>query len=84
MNKIKEGSFAFKSLQEYVVHLMATLDKNRDEFVDFDEFKSGLEQCKIFLTDHEVHTLVRCFDHNKDGKISMEEFYNSLAQQVAN
>jgi len=35
----------------------------------------------VLLTDHEVHSLVRRFDHNKDGKISMEEFYNTLAAQ---
>lgn len=35
----------------------------------------------IFVTDHEEHTLMRRFDHNGDGKISMEEFYNTLAQE---
>jgi Ca2+-binding EF-hand superfamily protein len=34
----------------------------------------------VYLTDHEIHILVRKFDHNKDGKISMEEFYNTLAE----
>ncbi len=31
------------------------------------------------MTDHEEHVLMRRFDHNGDGKISMEEFYNTLA-----
>ena len=35
----------------------------------------------IFVTDHEEHALMRRFDHNGDGKISMEEFYNTLAEE---
>jgi len=33
----------------------------------------------IFLSDHEEHALMRRFDHNRDGVVSMEEFYNTLA-----
>jgi Ca2+-binding EF-hand superfamily protein len=36
----------------------------------------------IFLTNHEEHTLMRRFDHNNDGVISLEEFYNTLAQSA--
>lgn len=35
----------------------------------------------IFITNHEEHALMRRFDHNGDGKISMEEFYNTLAME---
>lgn len=35
------------------------------------------------MSNHEEHTLMRRFDHNKDGQISMEEFYNTLAQSQA-
>jgi len=34
----------------------------------------------IQVTHHEEHALMRRFDHNGDGVISMEEFYNTLAQ----
>lgn len=66
-NKIREGAKAFPSLQDYAVHLLQTLDKNGDGVISFDEFKAGLESCNIFLTDQEIHTLVRHFDTNKDG-----------------
>lgn len=33
----------------------------------------------IFLTNHEEHILMRRFDQNNDGVISLEEFYNTLA-----
>lgn len=58
---------------------MKTLDKNGDNLISFDEFSGGLKKMGVHLTDHEVHVLLRVFDHNKDGKISMEEFYNTLA-----
>ena len=35
----------------------------------------------IHVTNHEEHALMRRFDHNRDGKISMEEFYNTLAME---
>ena len=35
----------------------------------------------IHVTNHEEHVLMRKFDHNGDGRISMEEFYNTLAQE---
>jgi Ca2+-binding EF-hand superfamily protein len=36
----------------------------------------------IFLSQHEEHTLLRRFDMNGDAKISMEEFYNTLAASI--
>ena len=34
----------------------------------------------INITNHEQHQLMRQFDVNSDGKVSMEEFYNTLAK----
>jgi len=34
----------------------------------------------IFLSHHEEHTLMRRFDTNGDGVVSLEEFYNTLNQ----
>jgi len=38
----------------------------------------------IYLSSHEEHTLMRRFDHNGDGVISVEEFYNTLASIADN
>jgi Ca2+-binding EF-hand superfamily protein len=35
---------------------------------------------EIYVTSAEEHTLMRRFDKNGDGAISMEEFYNTLAE----
>ena len=59
---------------------MKTLDTNNNGYVELDEFTQGLAKMNIFLTKHEEHTFLRRFDLNGDGKISMEEFYNTLAQ----
>ena len=40
-----------------------------------------LLRLNIHVPNHEEHVLMRRFDHNKDGKISMEEFYNTLAAE---
>jgi Ca2+-binding EF-hand superfamily protein len=58
---------------------MKALDKNNDGFVDLAEFSNGLKALNIFCSKHEEHALLRKFDTNGDGKISMEEFYNTLA-----
>jgi Ca2+-binding EF-hand superfamily protein len=33
----------------------------------------------ISTTKHEDHAILRRFDANGDGKVAMEEFYNTLA-----
>ncbi len=80
LRKIKKGATAYKSLQEYVIALIAQLDKNGDNVISFKEFCDGLKSMNIFVTNHEEHTLMRRFDKNGDGVISMEEFYNTLAE----
>ncbi len=79
IQKIKSGAHSFPNLQEYAIKLLKELDTNGDGVLGFEEFSTGLKKMDIHLTDQEVHTLVRKFDHNKDGRISMEEFYNTLA-----
>lgn len=77
--KIKKPSSAFPSLQEYVVDLLSKLDKNGDNLISFAEFAYGLKSMNIMLTNQEEAALMKRFDHNNDGVISMEEFYNTLA-----
>lgn len=58
---------------------MKVLDANNDGYVDLNEFETRLQTLNIFLSKQELHALLRRFDLNGDGKVSMEEFYNTLA-----
>ena len=84
MDKIKSGANMYPSLQVYSIELIKRLDKNGDEIISFDEFREGLQTFNIHLNDHELNTLIRVFDHNQDGRVSIEEFYNTLAMSVNN
>merc|ERR1719272_646227 len=79
ISKIKRPSKNYPSLQEYVVDLLAKLDRNGDNVISFNEFANGLKSMNIMLTNQEEAALMKRFDHNNDGVISMEEFYNTLA-----
>lgn len=50
IKKIKLRGAGFSNLQEYAIHLMKTLDKNNDGFVDVKEFSAGLKQMEIFVS----------------------------------
>ena len=58
---------------------MKTLDKGNAGFVTLEDFVAGLKDLNIFCSKHEEHALLRRFDASNEGKISMEEFYNTLA-----
>lgn len=78
--KIKRPYQEYGSLQQYVIALLAKLDKNGDNVISFEEFACGLRGLGITLTNQEEAALMKRFDHNNDGVISMEEFYNTLQE----
>lgn len=82
ISKIKKPSKNYPSLQEYVVDLLAKLDKNGDSVISFKEFATGMKSMGLNLTNQEEAALMKRFDHNGDGVISMEEFYNTLANSM--
>jgi Ca2+-binding EF-hand superfamily protein len=81
INKIKAPARNFSDLQSYAINLLQKIDKNGDKLVDFDHFTNGLRSLNINITNHEQHALMKRFVTNGDGKISMEDFYNALAQE---
>jgi len=58
---------------------MKCLDSSNSGSVPLEEFCAGMKNMNIFCSKHEEHALLRRFDTNNDGKVNMEEFYNTLA-----
>lgn len=44
ISKIRRNGSAYPSLQDYVIHLMKSLDKNGDGVISFEEFSNGLRR----------------------------------------
>jgi len=78
LNKIRTLGKGFPSIAEYSKDLMEKMDKNKDGYLCFDEFCTGLKNLGILLTYQEQHTLMRRFDKNQDNKISLQEFIETL------
>eukprot|EP01016_Furgasonia_blochmanni_P036317 TRINITY_DN4137_c0_g1_i8.p1 TRINITY_DN4137_c0_g1~~TRINITY_DN4137_c0_g1_i8.p1 ORF type:complete len:651 (+),score=231.66 TRINITY_DN4137_c0_g1_i8:95-2047(+) len=79
LDKIRKAASAWTSLDSFFIDLVKNVDKNSNGFVEFKELCDGLNQMKIFLTYHEHSTLMRKYDLNGDGRLSVEAFYNALA-----
>jgi Ca2+-binding EF-hand superfamily protein len=54
------------------------LDKNGDGFIDPVEFKFGLKAYGIEVTEDELKALMKYFDTNRDGKISLNEMIHAM------
>lgn len=51
---------------------------NKNDALDFEEFKQQMLKLEKSLIDEEIKELFNKFDKNKDGKIVQEEFFNAL------
>lgn len=54
------------------------LDKNGDGMIDPTEFKFGLKSYGIEVTEDELKALMKYFDTNRDGKISLNEMIHAM------
>jgi Ca2+-binding EF-hand superfamily protein len=59
-------------------------DTDKSGFLNREEFESLLNKSGIFLSRMDITYLMRFFDKNKDGKISFNEFYETLVPELNN
>eukprot|EP00163_Fabomonas_tropica_P033301 TRINITY_DN8681_c0_g2_i1.p2 TRINITY_DN8681_c0_g2~~TRINITY_DN8681_c0_g2_i1.p2 ORF type:complete len:366 (-),score=106.23 TRINITY_DN8681_c0_g2_i1:137-1234(-) len=55
------------------------LDDNHNRTLERDEFKEGMEEYGLKLSDKQLDTLIAAFDRNGDGVISVTEFMRTIA-----
>jgi calcyphosin len=58
------------------------MDQDGSGFLNADEFKWGLLDFGLVLTDTELQTIVSAFDINKDGSVSFDEFMRVMRGEL--
>jgi Ca2+-binding EF-hand superfamily protein len=54
------------------------MDTNKDHTLDPTEFKYGMRDYGIKISDLEVNAIVKHFDRDRSGKISYDEFLRAI------
>ena len=54
------------------------VDKDRNGYITYDEFRLLLDQHGIFATVQDVESLLDRYDKNKDGRVSYSEFLDEV------
>ena len=61
-------------------NLFQNFDKDKNGFMDQNEFKQFLASLGMELNDDEIKEAFSIFDVNNDGKIDINEFYKVITQ----
>ena len=60
------------------------MDRNQDGLLDPAEFRMGMKAFGCEITEDEMHALLKYFDTNKDGKISLNEMLHAMRSNSLN
>lgn len=58
--------------------MFKAMDNNRNGTLDPVEFKYGMRDYGIDLSENELTAMMKYFDTNKDGKLSFDEFLRAI------
>lgn len=75
----KETDLTREVTQHRLYSLFNLIDQSNKGLLVFHDLKNALELYGSFSNDQEILALIRKFDFNKDGKISMTEFINQMS-----
>jgi Ca2+-binding EF-hand superfamily protein len=75
---LERGAYGIRGL----ARVFQNMDENRNRILDPEDFKWGLINYGIVLSDDDVKTLVRHFDRNRDGYVNFDEFLTTLKGQM--
>ena len=60
-------------MNEFAKRFVHSLDRNKNQLIEFDELVIGLKQLGFDLTFAEAFTLLKKFDTNKDLRLDVRE-----------
>lgn len=59
---------------EDIQRIMSQIDVNNNNTIDYSEFVAATLNRKLFLEDQRLKMCFMLFDHDQNGKISLDEF----------
>jgi hypothetical protein len=62
--------------------MFRAMDRNGDKNIDPTEFKYGMRDYGIKISDMEVSAIVKYFDKDRNGKISLDEFMRAIRGEM--
>ena len=71
---LERGAYGIRGLAK----VFKNMDENGNRILEPDDFKWGLYNYGIYLSDDDVKALVRAFDRNGDGSVNFDEFLTTL------
>ena len=71
---LERGAYGIRGL----ARVFKNMDENGNRLLDPEDFKWGLYNYGIYLSEDELKAIVRAFDRNGDGIVNFDEFLTSL------
>ena len=78
ISRIRKGSNSFNDYQDYLIHILYTIDPKGKHFATKEEIVEGFKSFKIYLTEQEACTLLSKL-RNSGNTYYMEDLYNYLS-----
>ena len=78
VNFFKECMMTKAITREEAIKVFRKTDANKDGFLDIHELKFLMIDKGVVISDSEIVSLLRDYDYNRDNKLSLDEFLDSV------